>query len=203
MRACGTRFVGHKVAALNRLVDRYGAYLAHLLELTEDPRVKPCDKQRLKGYYKKWHDGKMILGCAFFHDVLKPCASLSQALQAEDINIVDAIEAVLKTNKSIEQLKSTQFSELPTVKKVMSRAQKSGNDNVTYQETELGKYDEAVTYLNSAKDHVIEAIMACLKDRVTIHHPQLLKDCLTLLATHGWQRSTVTTLQIFPWIIYC
>ena len=32
--------------------------------------------------------------------------------------------------------------------------------------------------------------MACLKDRVTIHHPQLLKDCLTLLATHGWQRST-------------
>ena len=58
----------------------------------------------------------MILGCAFFHDVLKPCASLSQALQAEDINIVDAIEAVLKTNKSIEQLKSTQFSELPTVK---------------------------------------------------------------------------------------
>ena len=27
-------------------------------------------------------------------------------------------------------------------------------------------------------------------DRVTVHHPQLLKDCLTLLATHGWQRST-------------
>ena len=94
LRACGTQFVGHKVAALNRLVDQYGAYLAHLLELTEEPRVKPCDKQRLKGYYKKWHDGKMILGCAFFHDVLKPCASLSQALQAEDINIVDAIEAV-------------------------------------------------------------------------------------------------------------
>lgn len=32
--------------------------------------------------------------------------------------------------------------------------------------------------------------MACLKDQVTVHHPQLLKDCLTLLATHGWQRST-------------
>ena len=111
-------------------------------------------------------------------------------MQAEDINIVDAIEAVLKTNKSMEQLKLTQCSELPTVKKVMSRTQKSGNDNVTYQETQLVKYDQAVAYFNSAKDHVLEAIMASLKDRVTIHHPQLLKDCLTLLATHGWQRST-------------
>ena len=157
LRACGTRFVGHKVAAFNRLVDRYGAYLAHLLELTEDPRGKCCDKQRLKDYYKKWHDGRMILGCAFFHTVLKPCASLSQVLQAEG-NIVDALQL-------------TQFSELPTVKKVMSRTQKSGNGDVTYQETQLVKYDEAVRYLSSAKDHVIKAIMACLKDRVTIHHP--------------------------------
>ena len=56
LRACGTRFVGHKVMALNRLVDRYGAYLTHILELTEDSRVKASDKQKLKGYYKKWHD---------------------------------------------------------------------------------------------------------------------------------------------------
>ena len=185
LRACGARFVGHKVSALNCLVDRYGAYLAHILELTEDPRVKAADKQRLKGYYKKWHDGRIILACAFFHDVLKPCATLSLALQAEHVNVIDAIEAVLRTKKSMEQLKSTIFSELPTVKKVMSRVHKSGN-NITYQETELVRYDEAVTYLTLSKDNVIEGIMACLKDRLTIHHSQLLKDCLTLLATHGW-----------------
>ena len=121
-------------------------------------------------------------------------------MQAENINIVDAIEAVLKTNKSMEQLKSTQISELSTVKKVMSRT--SGNDNVTYQETQLVKYDEAVSYFTSAKDHVIEAIMACLKDRVTIHHPQLLKDCLTLLAPIDGKGQQVTTLQIMPWMIY-
>lgn len=120
---------------------------------------------------------------------MKPCASLSLALQAEHINIVDAIEAVLRTNKGMEQLKSTEFGELPTVKKVMSRIQKTGNDD-TYQETVLVRYNEAVTYLTSAKDSVIEGIMACLKDRVTVYHLQLLKDCLTLLATHGWQRST-------------
>ena len=40
LRACGTRFVGHNVMALNYLVDRYGAYLAHILELTEDSKIK-------------------------------------------------------------------------------------------------------------------------------------------------------------------
>ena len=33
LRTCGTRFVSHKVAALNRFVDRYGAYFSHLIAL--------------------------------------------------------------------------------------------------------------------------------------------------------------------------
>ena len=46
LRACGTRFVSHKVAALNFFVDRYGAYFSHLIALTEDSIVKPADKQK-------------------------------------------------------------------------------------------------------------------------------------------------------------
>ena len=30
LRACGTRFVCHKVAAIGRFIDRYGAYIAHI-----------------------------------------------------------------------------------------------------------------------------------------------------------------------------
>lgn len=30
------------------------------------PRVRPLDKQSLKGYLRKWHDGNIILGSAFF-----------------------------------------------------------------------------------------------------------------------------------------
>ena len=50
LRACGTPFVGQKVTALNH---GYGVYLAPILELTEDSRVKASDKKRMKGYYKK------------------------------------------------------------------------------------------------------------------------------------------------------
>lgn len=86
LRACGTRFVAHKVAALGRLIDRYGAYLAHLTALTEDPHVKSVDKEKLKGYIRKWRDCKMLLGCALFHDLLKPCGILCKVLQEDEVS---------------------------------------------------------------------------------------------------------------------
>ena len=51
LRACGTRFIAHKVAALERLIDRFGVYLNHLISLTEDPSVKAADQQKIKGCY--------------------------------------------------------------------------------------------------------------------------------------------------------
>lgn len=57
----------------------------------------------------------MLIGCAVFHDVLKPCAQLCNVLQDDDACIV---EAVLKTKKSIENLKSTTLENLTSVKKV-------------------------------------------------------------------------------------
>ena len=49
-RACNTRFIAHKVAALERVVNRFGAYFNHLANLSEDPVVKSVDRQKLKGY---------------------------------------------------------------------------------------------------------------------------------------------------------
>lgn len=115
IRACGTRFVSHKVAALERFIERYGAYLAHLTSLTEDPTVKAADKQRIKGYILRWRNSKMVLGCALFRDLLKPAATLSKVLQDDQLSIIDAIEAVVKTNKVIESLNTLPFEELPSV----------------------------------------------------------------------------------------
>ena len=40
-----TRFTAHKVAAINQLLDKYTAYIAHLCSLIEDPSVKQVDKR--------------------------------------------------------------------------------------------------------------------------------------------------------------
>ena len=39
LHACGTRFVAHKVAALERVVSRFGAYCNHFTSLSEDCTV--------------------------------------------------------------------------------------------------------------------------------------------------------------------
>ena len=45
LHAGGTWFIAHKVAALGRLVDRLGAYLAHLITMSEDSSFKAEDKE--------------------------------------------------------------------------------------------------------------------------------------------------------------
>ena len=95
LRACGTRFVVHKVAALGRLVDRYGAYLNHLTMLSQDRTVKSVDREKVKGYVLRWRKSKNLLGCAF----LKPLGILSKILQEDELCLVRAIEAFFKTKK--------------------------------------------------------------------------------------------------------
>ena len=132
LRACGTRFVAHKVAALDRLIDRFGAYLGHLTNLIDDPRTKPVDRQKLKGYLLKWRDGNMLLGSAYFCDLLKSSSALCKILQEDDVCVVRAIEAVVRTSKSGDKVKATTFEDLPTVKMVlgrMSHSDDSGSRN--------------------------------------------------------------------------
>jgi len=87
------------VAAMNRFVDRFCRQ--------KDSSVTSADKQTLKGYILKWHNGKMLLACALFADLLKPVAILSKSLQYTQVNVVEAIECILRTKNAIEKLKTT------------------------------------------------------------------------------------------------
>ena len=54
--------------------------LWHLSGLVEDSSVRAVDRQKIKGYMLKWRDAKMLLGCAYFHDLLKPASILCKEL---------------------------------------------------------------------------------------------------------------------------
>uniref|UniRef100_A0A1X7VX05 Uncharacterized protein n=1 Tax=Amphimedon queenslandica TaxID=400682 RepID=A0A1X7VX05_AMPQE len=71
--ASGSRWVSQKVAALKRILSKYGAYTNHLAALSEDVSVKSSDCAKLKGYYNKWTEGKYLY-CAVFVDILMPCS---------------------------------------------------------------------------------------------------------------------------------
>jgi phage head maturation protease len=73
--------------------------------LAEEPGIKSADKQKIKGYILRWRDSKMLLGSAFFHDLLKPAAILRKALKEDEV--VRAAEALIKALKMINTLKTT------------------------------------------------------------------------------------------------
>ena len=54
IRSEGSRWINHKRRALQRVVDRYGAYTNHLNALADDNSIKSEDRARIKGYSKKW-----------------------------------------------------------------------------------------------------------------------------------------------------
>ena len=180
LRACGTRFVSHKVSALGRLIDKYGVYLSHLCMLTEDPDVRSVDKQKIKGYLLRWRESKMLLGSAFFHDLLKPAAILCKALQEDEVCVVRAAEALIKAVKMIDTLKTTQFEDLPTIRKVTSRLTVEDRGNVSYQSVDVTKHDLAIAFLKSNSTTYMESVLSCLRDRIKSHHVQLLTHVLTV-----------------------
>ena len=95
MRVSGSRWIAHKRKALQRVVDRYGAYPNHLTTLTEDKTIKSTDRQRLKGYLLRWRQARMIIGCALYTDVLKPA---SLPLQDDNIDVAQGIKNILKSH---------------------------------------------------------------------------------------------------------
>ena len=79
VRACGTRWVSHKLSAMKQVLNKFGAYTAHLTTLSTDLSVKAADRAKFKGYLNKWTNAKYLLGCAclltfFLHTQYSPSA---------------------------------------------------------------------------------------------------------------------------------
>ena len=188
LRACGTRFVAHKVAALCRLVDRFGAYVSHLQELIDSPSTKSVDKAKLTGYLRNWCTGKMLFGCAFFHDLLKPASLLCKALQADEICVVTTIEALLRASTAIDAMATTPFEDLPTVKLVRERLRVHDSGATLYQGMKVAQLEQGVELIERHCVEYTQSVLSCLQHRVKAQHVQLLHDALMVLATHGWNK---------------
>ena len=98
VRAHGSRWITYKQKALQRVVDRCGAYRSHLATLIEDRSIKSMDRQRLKGFLLKYREARMIIGCALYTDALKPASLFSLTLQDDDVNIVQGIKHILQSH---------------------------------------------------------------------------------------------------------
>ena len=110
----------------------------------------------------------------------------------------------MSTRHAIKNMKTIPSNNLPTVK-VMSRVQHSSvsaDESVSeticniysysylnYLQGNQNNYGKSVTSVSKHKNECMEAVIDCLKGCVKQQHVSLLTDILTVLATHGWNRT--------------
>ena len=183
IRSCGTRWV---TQALQRVVDRYGAYIAHLSTLVEDRSLRASDRSRLKGYLLKWKEPKMLVGCALYVEALKPISLLSLVLQSEKTDIVSSIESTLKSVKSLQSLIRKDPKDWTQLKLLKQRIQEV-NGEQEYQGIPIVSLDSLV---DECKIHVLadlERLERAIKHRLEWTDTGLLRASLSFLETQSWQ----------------
>lgn len=187
-RSQGSRWIDHKRKALQRVVDRYGAYIAHLSTLAEDPSVKPDDRAKLSGYLIKWMQFRIIFGCALYVDVLKPPSLLSQSLQSSELDIVLAMKNIVKSASALSSLAGLDPVEWPTVSLLLKRIKDDGMD-MSYQGSILKDFQQSIQQ-KCAQDALndLTALEEKMRERLAWSDTKLLRSLLVFLETQSWMK---------------
>ncbi|KAL5491664.1 hypothetical protein EMCRGX_G016996, partial [Ephydatia muelleri] len=193
-RCHGTRWISHKRKALQRVVDRYGAYIVHLHALIDDKSIKATDRAKLKGYLVKWKAAKTLIGCAMYTDALKPVSLLSLTLQNSDVDIVMAISNIVKSLTTLRSLAQTDPTEWPTLQLVKSRL-KDDDGNKEYQGIILQNFERS---LEQCKTHVLadlQRLEDCIKQRLEWSDITVLRSILVFIDTQNWQQKSSNGIE--------
>ena len=196
IRSQGSRWISHKRSALQRIVDRYGAYMSHLVTLSEDASLKGPDRARVSGYLKKWSDAKIIIGCAMYIEVLKPPSILSLSLQGSDVDIVFAMKQILKTTDALKSLVQLDPLQWPTVKLLMDSFKDEGIAK-TYQGSVLKGYNSAaIEFCKKEALADMKRLEASMRQRLEWSDVKLLRSILVFVETQSWvKRPTDSTYE--------
>ena len=131
--------------------------MSHLQALTEDTTIRNVDRQRLKGYLSKWKEGRILIGCALYIDVLQSPSLLSLSLQDECIDVASEIKNLLKSHRSLEKLSSQEPLKWPSVTSVYSKVKRGINDSSSYQGVVLRRYNDST--ISSCKTQALAAYL--------------------------------------------
>ena len=185
VRCQGTRWINYKRKAMQRVIDRFGAYISHLAALIEDSSVKACDKARLKGYVQ-WNQGKILVGCAMYIEILKAPSILSLALQEDQIDIVYGLKQILKSASALQSLAQREPKNWPTVKLVVGRVSDEGGQKF-YQGGVLKNFtDDMFTACSRQALSDLQKLDSKMRERLEWTDVKLLRSILVFLDTCSW-----------------
>ena len=93
LKATGTRWIDHKIAAMGHVIEKIGLYRQHLQRFI-DTAKKSQDRTALQGKFTKLINAKFLLRCALFTDVLAEVKHFSLITQEHYIDIIRILDSV-------------------------------------------------------------------------------------------------------------
>lgn len=190
-RACGTRWISFKLAAMKLVFDKFGIYMAHLKKMA--PKI-----QKVKAYLNKWNTPYMLQQVAFFIDVLTPVSHLSKVYQGEGTGIVEAGEALGKMRKRLGKLKSRDIEDFPVIKTCLRRVHEV-NGKTVYQGVEFStkEFKQGLETLKRKKNDVLDSVDSCISSRLDDSSDPLIEKAAVILNAECWlARSKVFNLHV-------
>ena len=176
LRASGSRWVSHKLNAMKRVLSKFGAYTNYLTALSMDSSVKAVDRAKLQGYLRKWVDAKYLLGCAFFTDLLSPCAIFSKVMQEDSLDVLGAFTSLVRTVKEVNKLSSKPLEQWRTYCTTLTKL----SDGNSYQCQELRNLSQAKSFYESKHDEFCSSVTAGMKARLAWSDLRVIRDVISV-----------------------
>ena len=171
VKATGTRWIDHKLRAMDRVVEKFGLYCAHLSN-TISTTTNSKDRSTLEGKFDKLVDAKVLLRCALFTDILAEAKKFSLITQKSDINIIGVLDLVESTKNNYERLfrklsKNRNYVfQLPTLKSVIDAIESNDEDGeAMYQDQKVNYYIREKKYIENHALDMVQAIISCFEKR--------------------------------------
>ena len=187
MRSEGSMWITHKRKAIQRVIDRYGAYMCHLATLSEDSSLKNEDRACIAGYHKKWSYTKILIDYG-----LEPPSIHSLTLQGSELDIVLAMKQILKTSATLKSLMQLDPLQWPTVNLVLDRLKDKGHEK-TYQGAVLKNYSfAAIKFCKKEALADLKRVEVNMLQRLEWSDVKLLRALLVFIETQSWIKKSTT-----------
>ena len=177
VKACGSRWIGHKHEALKHLYDKFGVIMKSIHEMCSDNSFTAADRAKFSSYFKKWTGGKYVLHIPLLLDVLQPAVILSLAFQTKEADVVKVSRSLKQTSSTLQGVRDKDVQNLPYVKDFIKKVSEQ-----TYQGITIRDYERHLEGLHVQKQEYVDLIQNVIDTRLggsdsdTIHKSAVILD---------------------------
>lgn len=161
--------------------------MQHLQTMSEDKSYKSADRQKFKGWLRKWQQARIPLLACLFVEILSPAKVLSLAFQDNNIDTVSSIQRLETAKKQLARLERKNLEDLPTVKRFLDKVEKR-DGKFFYQNVALPNFNDAQESAKVSKRVLLGKIKEAMHTRMEAAENKYVLMAATILNCEGWER---------------